>query len=507
MSELFTVANTKALLRRRVKTPGEVFGARVAHKVFYGTIVKHDKPRGDPPELCMVVKYADNERCWYPVSTLKKWLLSVGEATTADSSESEELTDGTDDGESVAGEESDDETTPLVARAPAKQKETPVEKATRIAHEAHKQRVAHEIASRFRENVQAAANAETFKTSKPASLFYAPPNDYTPGLNKELVAQKPTKVEDGMAYVFQKIFPKAFWQELSRFSVAYAKKKGAGTDINAAKAPEDRHPRHNGKGQHRAWNDLWVSPDGLLLFHQSLLLMVLNHRANHEDHFSLNGLLRSVISEQYSRNAWQQSMRFFCPYDIDNFENNKGDNYDPYFKFRTIKKTLHEGIHSLINPPKVASYDEGGKPYTGKGGEGLTVHYNPKKPNKRMTMCFMFAAYGIPLAWEFYTGQRSNAYNEKVYNTAEEIAYDKTISRILRLFRQAFGSRSSGHELYFDNLFTSIFLFHLLSTLFQAVATGGEKSQQKKPEGWVRSCTKPPSYNQAVKRTMQKQIG
>eukprot|EP00854_Cymbomonas_tetramitiformis_P034362 gene34362-biopygen27084 len=223
-----------------------------------------------------------------------------------------------------------------------------------------------------------------------------------------------------MRYVFDKILPKQYWQKVSGFSVAYAKKKGAGTDVNAAKAPQDRHPRYQGKGQHREWNDLWVSPVGLLLFHQTLLLMVLNHRSNHEHHFSLNSLLRSVVAEQYSRNTWQQSLRFFCPYDIDRIDNNTGENYDPYFKFRTIRDTLHDGIHALINPPKVGSYDEGGKPYTGKGGEGLTVHYNPKKPNKRMTMCFMIAVYGIPLAWEFYTGQRSNAYNEKKFNSAEE---------------------------------------------------------------------------------------
>ncbi|KAK3283705.1 hypothetical protein CYMTET_8598 [Cymbomonas tetramitiformis] len=216
-----------------------------------------------------------------------------------------------------------------------------------------------------------------------------------------------------MSYVFDKILPDSYWRKVSKFSRAYAVKKGAGTDINAAKVPEDRHKRYGGKGKQRPFNpELCVS---------------------------------------------------FCPYDIDNFDNNKGENYDPYFKYRTIGDVVYSGIHALIVPPKVGSYDEGGQPWTGKGGEGLTVHYNPKKPNKRMSMCFMFAAYGIPLAWEFYTGRRSNTYNEEKHNTKEEVAYGKTISRVLRLFRQAYGKKSKGNELFFDNLFTSIFLlFHLL---------------------------------------------
>ncbi|KAK3244127.1 hypothetical protein CYMTET_46250 [Cymbomonas tetramitiformis] len=185
----------------------------------------------------------------------------------------------------------------------------------------------------------------------------------------------------------------------------------------------------------------------------------------------------------------------FCPYDIDNFDNNKGENYDPYFKYRTIGDVVYSGIHALIVPPKVGSYDEGGKPWTGKGGEGLTVHYNPKKPNKRMSMCFMFAAYGIPLAWEFYTGRRSNTYNEEKHNTKEEVAYGKTISRVLRLFRQAYGKKSKGNELFFDNLFTSIFLFHLLRTLYDAVAVGTHRKNNNLPE-----LTWGPSYQRGEYR-------
>ncbi|KAK3256001.1 hypothetical protein CYMTET_27653 [Cymbomonas tetramitiformis] len=103
---------SEGLLRRRVKTPGDIFGARVAHKVYYGTIVKRDKPRGDPPEPCMTVKYDDGQRLWFPNSTLQKWLQPVGDNTVDDAdsgSESDELSDTIDEEASVAGESDEDE--------------------------------------------------------------------------------------------------------------------------------------------------------------------------------------------------------------------------------------------------------------------------------------------------------------------------------------------------------------------------------------------------------------
>ncbi|KAK3278600.1 hypothetical protein CYMTET_13472 [Cymbomonas tetramitiformis] len=354
------------LLRRRVKTPGIVFGERVAHKVYYGTIVKAAKARGDPPEPTFVVKHDDGQRCWYPASTLKRWVLPIGDASVAEESESDEASDAEDSQESEAGVDSDDEAVSAgpgtVSRTP--QKETPAEKVVRLQFEAKKVEVAATIGSAFKENSRVPEPNIEFVHGKSTDLFFPPPNDHTPGLLKSLVKDKPRTVEAGMSYVFDKILPDSYWRKVSKFSRAYAVKKGAGTDINAAKVPEDRHKRYGGKGKQRPFNPEW-------------------------------------------------------------------------------------------------------------GGEGLTVHYiNPKKPNKRMSMCFMFAAYGIPLAWEFYTGRRSNTYNEEKHNTKEEVAYGKTISRVLRLFRQAYGKKSKGNELFFDNLFTSIFLFHLLRTLYDAVAVG-----------------------------------
>ncbi|KAK3236362.1 hypothetical protein CYMTET_53496 [Cymbomonas tetramitiformis] len=161
----------------------------------------------------------------------------------------------------------------LPERQPSVRKDTAEEKATRKEFEKSKAETTEAIASAFRENSRAPAIDIPFKHSKSSDDFFPPPNDYTPGLNKRLVAGKPRKVSAGMPYVYQKIIPQRYWQTVSGFSKAYAIKKKAGQDINAEKAPEDRHPRYSGKGKQRAFDDLWVSPNGLLLFHISLLLI------------------------------------------------------------------------------------------------------------------------------------------------------------------------------------------------------------------------------------------
>ena len=64
-------------------------------------------------------------------------------------------------------------------------------------------------------------------------------------------------------------------------------------------------------------------------------------------------------------------MRFFCPYDVDTYSGNSEDpNYNPYQKFELIRSTLMQNINRLLLPAQKLSYDEGGKPYEGKGGEG-----------------------------------------------------------------------------------------------------------------------------------------
>ncbi|KAK3286907.1 hypothetical protein CYMTET_5552 [Cymbomonas tetramitiformis] len=383
------------IIKRRIKTPGEVFGLAVKHKVYYGTVAKRDKPRrGDPPVECVTVRYDDGQRCWFPVKTVERWLLPVGTPEAAPA-ESENLSDESDSDESDQSE-------------------------------------------------------------------------------SEAVENK------------------------------------AGEDINAEKDEDDRHPSYEGKGKQRPWNPKWVSPDGLLLFHQSLLLMVMNQRSSAMDHFSLDEQLRSIVADEYTRDSWAQTFRFMCPYDVDGLKAQQAGTaeYDPYLKFGLIQDYLYDGIHSILVPPKVGSYDEGGKPWTGKGGEGITVPYNPMKPNKRMSMCYTFASFGIPFAWEFYTGQRSNEYNEKKYNTAAERAYGKTVSRIVRLFRRAFGE-SKGQQVFMDNLFSSIFLFHLLGTAFSAMATGTHRANDNLPKlTWEASyergvSTKPRTDDQAAKEPLR----
>ncbi|KAK3264974.1 hypothetical protein CYMTET_26316 [Cymbomonas tetramitiformis] len=108
-------------------------------------------------------------------------------------------------------------------------------------------------------------------------------------------------------------------------------------------------------------------------------------------------------------------------------------------------------------------------------------------------MCFMFAAFGIPYAWEFYTGADSNTFNEELYNTVEEKAYGKHTSRILRLYKSIITAgnpkkryedlsiRTEGHSLYMDNLFVSIFLFYILWKVYKAGACGTHRENNKLP--------------------------
>ncbi|KAK3268350.1 hypothetical protein CYMTET_23143 [Cymbomonas tetramitiformis] len=445
----------KDLLKRRVKTPGEVFGRKVKHKTYYGTVVKKDKVRGEPPEQCMTIRYDDGRLCWFPISTLSRWLLAPGQDERPDE-DSEDLSDSPD----------------------SEEEEEPASNSGEGSAHLLKD---YRVSQAFVENKPFSPGAIPFKPSKSTAEYFPPPDKYTPGLSRDLVSRKPPTAELGISYVFEKILGKNYWRTVSAYSVKYARAKKAGTDINAELAEDDRHSRYEGKGKHRPCNEQWVGPNGVLLLHCSLLLMMLNKRAAATDHFSLSTLLRSPISDIYTRDSFSQTLRYFCPYDIDKLEANTGEDYDPYLKYILISETVYVGIHSLLVPPQVASYDEGGKPYTGKGGEGITVHYNPLKPNKRMSMCFMFAAFGIPFACEFYTGQRSNKYNEKKYNSAEEVAYGKTIARFLiRLFRQAFAD-SEGHGLFMDNLFTSIFLFYLLRTLYKAMAVGTHRANDALP--------------------------
>ncbi|KAK3262505.1 hypothetical protein CYMTET_28643, partial [Cymbomonas tetramitiformis] len=358
--------------------------------------------------------------------------------------------------------------------------ESAEDKRSRIDGTKRKEDVAACVGSQFRENKRTQARAASeFKHSRNSSLFHEPPDEFTPGLAVEFNRRKPKKVEDGMFYTFNKLLPPSYWRKVSGFSLAYAEHKSAGEDTNAALPEKDRHPSYKGAGKQRPWNPKWVSPDGLLLFHALRLLMVINKRAAHEEHFSNDPLLRSCVAEFCTLILFEQTARFFCPYDVHALITDpEWEGFDPHAKYRSIMEALKDGIHAILCPPRTLSYDEGGKPWSGKGGHGITVHYNPSKPNQRMSMCFMFAAFGIPFAWEFYTGKNSNIYNEKESNTPEEKGFGTTIARILRLLRAVKGT---GYHLYFDNLFTSLFLFYLLDKLYGCRAVGTHRANNNLP--------------------------
>ncbi|KAK3276007.1 hypothetical protein CYMTET_15899 [Cymbomonas tetramitiformis] len=487
-SEQITALEVADLIRRRVMTPGEVFPpiGKYAGRVFYGRITREYKKKGSKVKH-VTIKYDDGDCIWVPIHTAQRWLVPIGATETPDGVLSDDLHDSSDSEESQAepsdGEEENrpslatDRLTPIKDRVKAESAE---DKAQRIDGSKRKEETTATIGEAFQENKPTApVVSPPFKHGRDKDLFEEPPDIYTPGLSKQFRKSAPKKVDDGMFYTFQKLLPPAYWRRLSVFSRKYATPKKAGTDVNSELDEKDRHASYEGKGKQRPWNAQWVSPDGLLLLHATKLLMVLNKRSSHEDHFSSDKLIRSIVADLYTLIPWEQTCRYFCPYDPDSLITDpEAVGYDPYAKYRLIMETLYDGIHSILCPPRNLSYDEGGKPWSGKGGHGVTVHFNPNKPNKRMTMCFMFAAFGTPFAWEFYTGKCSNEYSESKFNTAEERGFGITIARILRLLRVVKGT---GFYLCFDNLFTSLFLLYILHKLYDTLATGTHRANNNLP--------------------------
>ncbi|KAK3277245.1 hypothetical protein CYMTET_14737 [Cymbomonas tetramitiformis] len=253
------------IIKRHIKTPGEVFGFQVKHKVYLGTVTKRDKPRG------------------------------TIEGTPA---ESEDLSDDSDPDDC---EDSDTDADAGAAEkvVPVRRKrnavETAEQKQARLDSEERKKTVTEAIYSSFVENKRAPSPTREFKHAKPSDLFHDPPDDIRPGLLKTLLSERPRNIEDCMLYVFDKLLPKSFWLKLSKNSLKYAAAKKAGEDVNAEKEPADRHPLYQGKGKQRPWDPKWVNPNGLLLFHQSLLVMVMNKRGAAMDHFSHDTLLRYSV--------------------------------------------------------------------------------------------------------------------------------------------------------------------------------------------------------------------
>ncbi|KAK3283970.1 hypothetical protein CYMTET_8360 [Cymbomonas tetramitiformis] len=144
---IISAASTLGVIKRRAKTPGEVFGLAVKHKVYYGTVVKRDKPRGDPPVECVTVRYDDGQKCWFPNKTVERWLLPAGAQESAPA-ESEDLSDESDPEESESDTEAGTSASVKVVptRNRSKSSETPTEKAVRLEHEGRKASTATAIA-------------------------------------------------------------------------------------------------------------------------------------------------------------------------------------------------------------------------------------------------------------------------------------------------------------------------------------------------------------------------
>ncbi|KAK3242470.1 hypothetical protein CYMTET_47842 [Cymbomonas tetramitiformis] len=489
------MVTAEELTGRRVRTPGIAFGKRFKRKVFRGYVKDPDNKRTN----AVTVRYDDGDCYWFPIETVVRWLVGIGD----ESDISEDLSDESDPEEGTDEEAVEESGSKPPRMAPNKRKtnsaETEEDRSVRISAKKYQESTAASIGAGFRKNARMAAASDAsdaeFECKAPRHSFNPPPDSHTPGLSKKLVAQKPDDVEQGMFYVFMLLLPMTFWDRMSANSVEYARVKGAGTDVNADKHEDDRHSRYMGKGKQRPWKLEWVSSKALLLFHATLLIMVLCKRSSVTEHFSVDPMQNSYVQQLYSRDSWFQTFRYFAPYNISSLITDElAAAFNPYAKYEDIRHTLHRNIHELTVPPKVLSFDEGGKPWQGRGGQGISVHYNSAKPNKRMSMCFMIAAFGIPFAWEFYTGEKSNVYNEELYNTQEEKGYGKTVARILRLYRSAVTGgraekkledsivRTTGHFLFMDNLFTSLFLFFILASVYKCLATGTHRVNNNLPD-------------------------
>ncbi|KAK3264241.1 hypothetical protein CYMTET_27008 [Cymbomonas tetramitiformis] len=140
------------------------------------------------------------------------------------------------------------------ARTRAPQTETPEDRRTRLESEKYQKQTAEDIGAQFTENRRSTATGVPFKSKAGKQWYTQPPDDFTPGVLKSLVRDKPSKVEDGMWYVFQRILPpKTYWDKMSENTIKYATKHKDGEDINSAKAEDRRHSAFQGKGKQRPW--------------------------------------------------------------------------------------------------------------------------------------------------------------------------------------------------------------------------------------------------------------
>jgi hypothetical protein len=95
--------------------------------------------------------------------------------------------------------------------------------------------------------------------------------------------------------------------------------------------PEKKHPKYEGKGKQRPWSYLWTKVLGLIKFHASLILLAINSRSSIDAHFSEEPLVNSPISKFYTKNEWQQTMRYFSAYDPTTFVGDKRNfAYNPF---------------------------------------------------------------------------------------------------------------------------------------------------------------------------------
>jgi hypothetical protein len=157
--------------------------------------------------------------------------------------------------------------------------------------------------------------------------------------------------------------------------------------------PKKVHRRYEGKGKQTAWNPPWISVPGLLRFHATLILLTIDPRSSIDAHFITDALINSPIAQIYTKTAWQQTTRYFSAHDPTTFASDRKDPlYTPYAKYEIIYQLLQENIRFLYQPGQELSYDEDGKPYMGKGGHGVTVHNNPKKPSGKTNLILIARA-------------------------------------------------------------------------------------------------------------------
>ncbi|KAK3243251.1 hypothetical protein CYMTET_47084 [Cymbomonas tetramitiformis] len=175
---------------RRVKTPGDVFGAQNKGKTFEGRVKCPDE-RPD----CVTVRYDDGDEYWFPLRTVMRWLAPPRDDGN-ESDESADLQDEPDEGEFA--DPSSTLELPGARSSTSSQQESLEDRATRLESEKFQKSTAQNIGALLEENRRSAATQASFESKANSKLYTQPPDDYTPGMLKRFAKDKPKDVEKGM---------------------------------------------------------------------------------------------------------------------------------------------------------------------------------------------------------------------------------------------------------------------------------------------------------------------